>query len=155
MSRENQKVTIKVNGSFYVGDICYCLKSEVYHGVWGDKYHFEDGAFTDPETRLQFAIMSTAYGDGCYYDTDGHEFPVDAGNIGIVDMGLAKRSAEELNDNCGVVFNYDGEVSIEYDHGTITVEFGDDALVIETSDTEDDWYDTDWEEPESEEDEDE
>lgn len=139
MSRENKKVSIKVNGSFYVGDICYCLKDDVYDNVWGGA-GYADGAYTDPETGLQFAMVSTAYGDGCYSGDDGYDYGVDAGVIGIVDMGLSKETEEELDDY-GTVHHYTGEVSIEYENGTITVEFGNESIVIETE--EDDYWDID------------
>lgn len=29
------KGTIKSDKGFYVGDICYALAEDVYHGVWG------------------------------------------------------------------------------------------------------------------------
>jgi len=133
-SGENQTVSINVTGSFYVGDICYCLQEDVYHKVWGEANKYSDGAFTDPKTGYQFATVSTAYGDGVYFDGDMHAFPVDAGNIGIVDMKLSKISAESLMEDCGQVFEYTGKVSITYDEGTITIDFADKQIVIETAD---------------------
>ena len=30
-------------GRYYIGDICYALKNEIYDNIWGDKYDFSDG----------------------------------------------------------------------------------------------------------------
>lgn len=66
---------------FYVGDICYVLDDPIYDGVWG-KADYEDGVY---ETEFgKFAVASTAYGDGEYYDQFGHRYGVDAGVIGMV-----------------------------------------------------------------------
>lgn len=75
-------------GRYYVGDLCY-----VMHDVWDEvcdlmfpnsyngrgKY----GKFTLKDGR-QFAVYSTAYGDGLYYDGMDRKYPVDAGVIGCI-----------------------------------------------------------------------
>ena len=82
---------------FYIGDICYALSDKMYHEIWGDKYRWEDGEFEMMDSGFNFAVGSTAYGDGCYTDQYGHEYPVDAGVIGIVPLELvAKEEAYEL-----------------------------------------------------------
>ena len=88
---------IKSDIGFYVGDICYALSDKMYHEVWGDKYHFDDGCFEAMDSGFSFAVGSTANGDGCYVDNEGHEYPVDAGCIGIVPLELvAKEKAKDL-----------------------------------------------------------
>lgn len=137
--RENNTFKITVKHGLYVGDLCYALKDEAYHNVWG-KAGYEDGAYTDPETGAQFAMVSTAYGDG-YYDG----FPVDAGIIGVMDMSLAKATPDELDGYCGQVFeDYEGEVEISYEDGTITVSTADEYIEINTA------YDEDEEDSEDE-----
>ena len=74
---------------FYVGDICYVLDDPIYHGIWGDKHDFEDGLI---ETEFgNFAVASTAYGDGEYYDEYGHSYGVDAGVLGIVPWEILEK----------------------------------------------------------------
>jgi len=47
----------------------------------------------------QFAVLSTAYGDGSYvgyHKNNRYVFPVDAGNIGMVGISLVDESEERL-----------------------------------------------------------
>lgn len=81
------KGAIKSDKGFYVGDICYALAEDVYHGVWGGA-GYEDGKHTDPATGRDFIVAGTADGDGEYNDQTGRLYPVDAGNIGIVPLEL-------------------------------------------------------------------
>lgn len=43
-----------------------------------------DAAGAPVQVQLSVAAVSTAHGDGVYYDTDGHAYGVDAGMIGVV-----------------------------------------------------------------------
>lgn len=83
---------IKSEKGFYIGDICYVLLDRLYHDVWGEKHGYEAGTFMDPETGRHVAVAGTAYGDGTYAGSDGTEFPVDAGVIGLVPLELVKNS---------------------------------------------------------------
>ena len=58
--------TIVSKTSFYLGDLCYALKDEIYDDVWGKQYKYADGSFEVPGTGLKFAVVGTAYGDGEY-----------------------------------------------------------------------------------------
>lgn len=128
----NMKYTIKSKTKFYIGDPCYVLKDEIYDNVWGGA-NYADGVHTDPETGLQFAVVSTVIGDGCYSArflesapmgarNNYYAFPVDAGAIAIIPVELCdvEKLAEALieGDEYGYVFNYDGEVSISRDGNT-------------------------------------
>ena len=77
---------VSKKGSFYVGDPCYVLPDEIYHGIWGDKYNFEDGLIETPEGN--WLVHGTAYGDG-YYDG----YPVDSGTLSVIPAELI---AEDL-----------------------------------------------------------
>ena len=72
---------VSKKGSFYVGDPCYVLPDEIYHGIWGDKYNFEDGLIETPEGN--WLVHGTAYGDG-YYDG----YPVDSGTLSVIPAEL-------------------------------------------------------------------
>ena len=130
------KFTINVKNGFYVGDLCYALSDEVYRGVWGAN-DYEIGKYE--HDGKEFAMVNTAYGDGCYYGSDGFEYPVDAGIIGICDLDLAVKDFGNL----GQIYYYTGEVTIVYDNGTIYVQFGDDTIVIPT-DSDDFGYEDEW-----------
>ena len=76
---------------FYIGDICYALSDDVYYDVWGKMNEYQDGQFEEPESKLSFAVGSTAYGDGLFFGSDGFNYGVDAGVIGIVPLELVKK----------------------------------------------------------------
>ena len=117
---------INVNGCLYIGDLCYALKDDVYYGVWGGKGNFKDGAYK-ADNGLEFAMVGTAYGDGCYLGSDGCDYPVDAGIIGICDSKLAKKEGAS---NLGrFVRGIRGKVTITYNDGEIIVEHNEHRLV--------------------------
>lgn len=121
MSRENESFKINVTGKMYIGDLCYALDDDVYHGVWGANDYKDDAYKTDDG---EFAMVGTAFGDGSYGSTIGFEFPVDAGIIGICDGKLVKKEVTRPYGDLGLIVDAVGEASIEYDEdGTITVTY--------------------------------
>ena len=117
---KNKSFKINVKNGFYIGDLCYALNKKIYDEVWGGN-NYEDGQYADPETKAEFAMVGTAFGDGEYDSSDGVAFPVDAGIIGVADLAIC-----DGNTSFGkVVPDYSGTVFIEYDDGTITVSWGD------------------------------
>jgi hypothetical protein len=75
-------------GKYYVGDLCYVMDNDEWSQVCsliiqGEK--LLDGEFELPDGR-RFAIYSTHWGDGEYYDQYGHTYSVDAGSIGCILM---------------------------------------------------------------------
>ena len=118
---ENKFFKINVKNGFYIGDLCYALDDGVYFAVWGEN-NFEDGQYTDPETKAEFAMVGTADGDGEYESSEeGLSFPVDAGIIGIADLAICDGDTSLGK----VIPDYSGIVFIEYNDGTITVSWGD------------------------------
>lgn len=69
-----------VSPILFVGDICYALNDDIYDKIWGG-HNYKDGEYVEHG----FIVGSTAFGDGCYEDENGHEFGVDAGVIGVTD----------------------------------------------------------------------
>ena len=140
---KNKSFKINVKNGFYIGDLCYALNKKVYDEVWGGN-NYEDGQYTDPETKAEFAMVGTAYGDGEYESSDGVTFPVDAGIIGVADLAICDGDTSLGK----VVPDYSGTVLIRYENGTITVSWKSDRyysfIEIYTSDEED--YDEDEEE---------
>lgn len=75
-------------GKYYVGDLCYVLHDEwdeVCEIIFNtpEPHGVLDGEFTLKDGR-RFAIYSTFYGDGTYFDNYGREYGVDAGSIGCI-----------------------------------------------------------------------
>lgn len=143
------KYTLKNIKGLYVGDICYALEDKIYDGVWG-KNGYEDGMY-ETEDGLQFAVAGTAHGDGTYYSGDGHDYSVDAGVIGVVDLRLAtKYSLEEL-DSLGHVFPNADEVQFIAEDGYFDITVFENGKRIITYDIEtgyeEEWDDEDeWDE---------
>lgn len=105
-------------GTYYVGDLCYvlgdrwdevCDKIIVGHDCLDGIFTLEDGT--------QFAMFSTAWGDGEYQDQHGKSYCVDAGSIGCV---LVNAPGVDIK----------GMVAGKTDLGNI-VEFKHDFLVFE------------------------
>ena len=131
-------------GTYYIGDICYCLNDDEYDKIWGNKYKYSNGAYGF------FAVGGTAYGDGEYYG-GRWVFPVDAGVIGVVDMSHSKESADTLaNDNYGCILNISNYLTFEYDKsGIFNFEYDGHSFTIDTDtqeeeDEEDEWEEDEW-----------
>ena len=99
---------------FYVGDICYVLNEDIYYNFWGKKKNFTNGIFE--VNGFSFAVGSTAHGDGVYYDTDCHEYPVDAGVIGLVPLELVSKK-----EGSGAVFELWGEAEFNCEDGVFDI----------------------------------
>ena len=125
----NVSAKISSDIGFYIGDICYVLDDRIYHRVWGDQHGFADGKFKDPDTRLEVAVAGTAYGDGCYIGSDGAEFPVDTGVIGLVPLELVSREKEPQGGRLGEIFKMPGEAEFIAEDGLFTVILPDGHMV--------------------------
>nr|DAL09603.1 MAG TPA_asm: hypothetical protein [Caudoviricetes sp.] len=112
---------ISSSKGFYIGDICYAMKDELYHGVWGDRFGFNDGCHEIAEHKLRFAVAGTAYGDGTYGGTNGFRFPVDAGNIGVVPLEMCSGRKLEGYGNCGMVVDQPGTVRYSAEDGVFFI----------------------------------
>ena len=44
-------------GRYYIGDICYALKNDIYDNIWGDIYDYSEGKF-EVENSV-FAVAGT------------------------------------------------------------------------------------------------
>lgn len=123
---EQFRATIK-SPKVFVGDICYALNDDTYRKCWGDHLGFEDGKIpvvfgTDV---IAAVTVSTAYGDGCYYDDRGNEFGVDAGNIGVT--GSTYFGENDPN-SLGLLLDVPSgiaDVYIMYEDGYISIEVTD------------------------------
>lgn len=125
-------------GRYFIGDICYALPDEIYDEIWGDKYKYQDGCYLE----YGFATHGTAYGDGCYAGTDGVDYCVDAGNIGIVNITSQQRYDDQELSRLGKVVDVKDSIIMNCDE-MCTFEFTVDGKTFEivTGDTdeEDDW----------------
>ena len=105
-------------GTYYVGDLCY-----VMHPQWREvcdlMFACDDNRVLHGEFNLangvRFAVQSTAYGDGTYYD--GREYPVDAGLIGCIRVEDVYDPEWWVEGVQTVEFEY--PFTVEYELGTI------------------------------------
>jgi len=116
-------------GKYYIGDICYVLRDDIYDDVWGKKYEYNDGVYK--VEGIEFAVAGTAYGDGTYEGSDGREYSVDAGVIGVVPEKLWKEdisNAPEL----GRIVDVKNKLSFHARDGIFTIHLDGIRIVINT-----------------------
>lgn len=73
-------------GKYYIGDLCYVMADEEWLDICDitiQGTRVLEGEFQLKDGR-RFAMYSTAYGDGVYYDEYGHSYSVDSGSIGCI-----------------------------------------------------------------------
>jgi hypothetical protein len=134
-------------GTYWIGDLCYAMDSR-WNEVCGliiTGNEVEDGVFTLAD-GVVFAQHGTAYGDGAYRGTDGFDYGVDAGLIGmILDADILEEDKNISYKTGGRLTTFENEVTFEYEDGTFTFSDGRTELVIRTGadQEEDDDYD-DW-----------
>ncbi len=114
-------------GEYYIGDPCYVIEEwdDFLGPLWASQY-------TQFEWKGKQCIgFSTAYGDGCYEDDEGNQYPVDAGIIGAVPIELCDRGGNGSPGDNGSVFTFREKWLAETDGETLR--FG--SYVIETGDS--------------------
>lgn len=83
----SSKSVVVPRGSYVLGDPCYVVPDD----DWDDLLN-SCNYFNDPVGRVQgcnILAFGTKWGDGCYRDTFGNAYPVDAGLIGLVPVAYA------------------------------------------------------------------
>lgn len=127
-------------GAYYVGDPCYAFSNDNNERwmQWLKDANYDVTPYpryllAEVEGKAVLGI-GTAYGDGAYPGSDGFEYCVDAGLLGVVPVEVAEDSALYAMNKT----TFDKPFTCSYDEGTITLGH----IVIETSDeSNDDW---DW-----------
>lgn len=133
-------------GLYFIGDPCYALRDDLYD-KWGNDNNYDDGDYG------YFAVGSTAYGDGTYKDNiSGHEFCVDAGILGVVNMKYANPDANKdgILNRLGKLISVKKSLKFEYDHekALFSYEYDDSYIEIPTMqfDDEEDYDEEDYDE---------
>tara|TARA_R100000353_G_C6441423_1_gene178699 strand:+ start:65 stop:484 length:420 start_codon:yes stop_codon:yes gene_type:complete len=88
---------------YYIGDLCYVLDDTTYHELFDlvDGDPLNKGKFVTLKDGRKFFIGGTAHGDGGYFGSDGEQYGVDSGTIGIVaveDIYLEKKFNQRIPD---------------------------------------------------------
>lgn len=124
--------TVLPAGRYYIGDLCYALKNEIYHGVFGDTAYSE-GLYKMSDE--QFFVSRTKYGDGSYKGTNGFEYGVDAGIIGIASTLLCNPEEDVYG---GTLHTFTEPVACTFKNGFFQLNSGDFNLEIDTTGESDD-----------------
>ena len=75
-------------GVYWLGDPCYAIPNNDWM-TWLKAARYETRNTLDATLNGHRAIaFGTLYGDGCYEGSDGNNYPVDAGLIGLVPVAL-------------------------------------------------------------------
>jgi hypothetical protein len=127
MEIKRVEVTVPA-GQYVIGDPCYAVPDQYWLPLLDSCDYFRSpvgwfsrtGYSTDKNYVLAFG---TKWGDGCYLGTDGNEYPVDAGLIGLVPFNVVEDlSQHEKNivtfDRPTLCIN-DGSGRLRFGHITI------------------------------------
>jgi hypothetical protein len=131
-------------GKYYIGDLCYVMADEEWSEICDitiSGHKVIDGEFQLKDGR-KFAMYSTAYGDGVYYDHYGHSYSVDAGSIGCIlldDIKYVDNFDQFLD--VGAILEFDTDFVTGGGQGESdwegTIQFG--HVVIETNPVEEEY----------------
>jgi hypothetical protein len=124
-------------GKYYLGDPSFVLSEEIYSRIWGHIYNYENGKFSI--YGKDFAVHSTHYGDGIYYDNKKRTYGVDAGVIGLVSLDLIDDNEEALKkcDTFGTLLECLEPFYFIYDAGIFYIRCDEEVIEINTRSEED------------------
>lgn len=125
----NDLVHVAPPGKYYIGDLCYALHDKIYDGVFGDLGGYDSGLYSKGDSF--FMVDSTAYGDGLYRGTDGYDYGVDAGIIGICSADLID-SENESAESGGKIYTFVDPVYIKFRGGVFHFHSGSIEFKIDT-----------------------
>lgn len=126
---EYSKSTIQTlpAGRYYIGDLCYAMKVDVYDSIFGGKI-YASGYYVMKNGR--FLVDGTAYGDGSYEASSGYTYSVDAGIIGITSLSLC--NPEDTIDG-GTIHEFTKPVECTFKNGIFEFSSGSWYLTIDTA----------------------
>lgn len=110
-------------GKYYIGDLCYALREDIYDKVYGGQ-GYDAGLYT---SSLGSFMMYGTGGDGVFKGSDGYEYPVDAAHIGIASLACCNSEEEVYG---GKVFTFSQPVECKFDDAAFTFYAGDFHLRI-------------------------
>lgn len=99
MARKDVNITVTMEtDAVFIGDIWYALDKGIYHEKWGEGLGWADGEIraegNGDRGPVCAVVGSTAFGDGCFAGSDGTEFGVDAGVIGVTNLRYRRRDED-------------------------------------------------------------
>jgi hypothetical protein len=130
-----QVEVIVPQGSYVIGDPCYAVPDKYWMPLLESCNYFHSpigwfsytGYINDKNFVLAFG---TKWGDGSYRGTDGREYGVDAGLIGLVPLNVV----EDLSEHEGFIVTFDKD-TLCIDDGSGKLKFGHITIDTDPSDT--------------------
>lgn len=142
MKQTDEWTVLVPKGKYVLGDPCYAVPDDMWM-PWLENAKYEDNRLVlvgqTPSGHWVLGL-STQYGDGGYLGSDGFEYGVDAGLIGLVPVEIATNLDRVGNaiDGTIIEFTQDTECSIDTDgfdfragrthklvFGSVSIETGD------------------------------
>lgn len=118
-------------GTYFLGDPCYTIPNDK-HDEWMDLLNscnfFRDSpigwykrpAGTGAVTTIEVLSFDTKYGDGAYYDQEGHYYAVDAGMIGLTPETVWRDIVDvKWLEGCGQVVTFPDPIVCKSDDGDL------------------------------------
>ena len=123
-------------GKYVLGDPCYVVPNDDWDELLQSCGYFAENCIgfvrREDRSRINVLAFGTMWGDGCYFDNKGREYPVDAGLIGLVPLAYANH--EELDEDTVIVEFTKPTKCTKHEGGRLV--FGD--IVIDTNHSDDD-----------------
>jgi hypothetical protein len=118
-------------GTYYIGDLCYFIKEHIYDNIYGG-HDYVSGVYTQKNNDDTFFMVdNTAYGDGAYKGTDGFEYGVDAGIIGIASRSLGPEADDDVYG--GKLHTFKDPIEIKFKNGVFRFKSRSNYLAIDTA----------------------
>jgi hypothetical protein len=111
-------------GQYVIGDPCYAVPDEFWDDLLDSCNYFQTPiGYVKPDdlrlTKVFVLGFGTKWGDGCYAGSDGNEYPVDAGLLGLVPVSIV----EDLSEHEGNIVTFTKE-TLCIDDGSGKLRFG-------------------------------
>ena len=116
-------------GRYYIGDLCYGLPDNIYDYVFGGTV-YDSGLYKNEERNDFFFLGNTYAGDGDYKGSDGFNYSVDSGTIGICPVELL--SHEGNVKSLGKIYSFKKPVECSVKDGVFKFKSIYENLMIDT-----------------------
>ena len=105
-------------GKYFIGDPCYVIDDPIDDGKRWDRFcdEFCGGDGIEEFDGENIFVHHTMYGDGCFAGTDNHNYPVDAGIIGVIPISLCTSKIKSTK-GYGRIVNFKKDFSATYENG--------------------------------------
>lgn len=150
MGKNFQKSESLPAGKYFIGDPCYVIAEKKWSKFCD--LMFDGSSDLREEIKFEFenqpiVAMSTAYGDGTFYDNHGNSYGVDSGTLGLTPISLCEKRALKDMDRLGKIWEFEKPITVFYENGNFDIQSGIETFIQVITDgsdeieEEDDEYD--------------